>query len=242
MARCRPRSVYGRVGNGIPRMAGVRGVLVPVTEALLHPYAPTARRMENAMNTIQGRGRGLALPLFVAPLLVACTPESTVPEVAAQGVASRSVASARTIPVSGGAVHFFTTAVIHSEEPTQTGKVQRSTEIIRLTGDLDGYILYHPTSTFDLAGGTLVNTGTQVFSGTVAGSEPVILHDDRFRFEVDLATGATVGEVHLSRSRDAPDPGAWYECDLEVVGTGMTPAGDAMANYSGSCTGRGSGG
>jgi hypothetical protein len=197
--------------------------------------------MENAMNTTHARRFGLALAPFVAPLLVACTAESTVPEAAAQGAVSHAVAGKRTVAVSGSAVHFFTTAVVHSETPTPTGKVQRSTEVIRLTGDLDGYILYHPTSNFDFTGGTLVNTGTQIFSGTIAGSAPMILHDDRFRFTVDLATGATIGEVHLSRSKDAPHPGTWYDCDLEIVGTGMTPAGDATANYTGTCSERGTG-
>jgi hypothetical protein len=193
------------------------------------------------MNTIDARRLRILLPLSLVPLLAACTVESTVAEPAAQEAASRSAAD-RTFPVAGGAVHFLTTAVVHSEEPTQNGKLQRSTEIVRLTGDLDGYILYHPTSTFDFAGGSLVNTGTQIFSGTIGGSAPMILHDDRFRFTVDLATGATVGEVHLSRSKDAENPGAWYDCDLEVVGTGLTPAGDATADYSGTCTERGYGG
>jgi hypothetical protein len=140
-----------------------------------------------------------------------------------------------TMPVEGSVVHFLSTAVIHSQEPTETGMIQRSTEVVELTGDLEGYLLYHPTSTFDFVNQTLVNTGTQVFSGTVAGSDPIILHDDRFRFEVDLSTGETIGTVHLSRSNDAPDRGGWYECDLEVIGTGMNPDGDATADYSGVC-------
>jgi hypothetical protein len=174
-----------------------------------------------------------ALPL-IGLLAVACT-EPAVPHVSAQEPEAHTAAGARAIEVSGSAVHYFTTAAIHSEEPTATGKVQRSTDIIRLTGDVDGYILYHPTSVFDFAGGTLVNTGTQIFSGTVAGSAPVILHDDRFRFTVDLATGATSGEVHLTRSRDAPQAGSWFDCRLTVVGTGLTDAGDAMAAYTGTC-------
>jgi hypothetical protein len=192
--------------------------------------------MEDAMSANKASLSRIILLPVVAPLLAACTAEPTPPAAAA---ASYDSAGTRTIQVSGTAVHFLTTAVIHSEEPTQTGKVQRSTEVIRLTGDLNGYILYHPTSTFDFAGGTLVNTGTQIFSGTIAGSAPVILHDDRFRFTVDLATGETVGEVHLSRSNDATDPGQWYDCDLQVVGTGLTPAGDAMVDYSGTCRARG---
>jgi hypothetical protein len=84
------------------------------------------------------------------------------------------------------------------------------------------------------------STGTQFFSGTIAGSEPVVLHDDRFRFVVDLSTGETRGEVHLGRSNDAPHKGGWYECDLIVVGSGMTtPEGDGMVDYSGECTRRG---
>jgi hypothetical protein len=156
-------------------------------------------------------------------------------------IAASAVAASdeQTIPVSGSGVHFNTTAVVHSRQPTPTGMIQRSTEIAKLTGDLNGYILYHPTSEFDFVNNTLVNTGTQLFSGTIAGSDPVILHDDEFRFEVDLATGATRGEVHLSRSKDAPDRGEWYECDLVIVGTGLTPEGDAMADYTGTCTRKG---
>src|SRR6185369_5881556 len=41
----------------------------------------------------------------------------------------------------------------------------------------------------------LVNTGNQVYSGTIAGSAPVMLHDDRFRFQVNLATGEEHGRV-----------------------------------------------
>lgn len=141
--------------------------------------------------------------------------------------------------VSGTGVHYFSSAVEHSQEPTPTGMIQRSTDIVELRGDLNGLILYQPTSVFDFVNGTLVNTGTQVFSGTVLGSDPVILHDDQFRFEVDLDTGATTGQVHLSRAKDAPHPGSWYDCDLDVTGTGMTPAGDATFDYTGTCTSRG---
>lgn len=143
------------------------------------------------------------------------------------------------IEVSGQAVHYFTTAVTHSETPTEGGMESRTTDIIRLSGDLDGYILYHPTTTIDFAAQTLVNTGVQFFSGTVAGGEPVVLYDDSFRFEVDLATGATLGTVHLGRSASSPHPSTWWECDLEIVGTGSTPEGDGLADYTGSCTQQG---
>jgi hypothetical protein len=151
-------------------------------------------------------------------------------------ITSRAGASpGSTVLVSGEGVHFFTTAIVHSQEETATGMIQLSSDIVTLSGDLEGHILYHPTSIFDFAAGTLVNTGTQIFSGTILGSEPVILHDDRFRFEVDLATGATTGAVHLGRSNDSPHQGHWYVCDLEITGTGLTPQGDATFAYSGTC-------
>ena len=136
--------------------------------------------------------------------------------------------------VSGTAVHHFTTAVIHSETPTATGKIQRSTDIVDLSGDLKGRVLYHPTTVIDTVKGRLVNTGSQVFSGTVLGSEPVLLYDDRFRFEVDLKPGGVEsGEVHLSTSLAGPK----VVCDLAVAGAGKkTPEGDGIVDYRGTCT------
>ena len=135
-------------------------------------------------------------------------------------------------PVSGSGVHYFTTGIIHSTEPTATGMIQRSTETVELAGDLVGRILYHPVSVFDFAAGTLVNTGNQVFSGTVLGSAPVLIHDDEFRFEVDLNTGITIGEVHLVDRIAGPRT----RCHLEVTGTGqVTPDGDAIVDYTGVC-------
>lgn len=141
-----------------------------------------------------------------------------------------------TFQVRGTGVHYFSTAVRHTRTEEETGETLRTTEIIRLEGDLNGYVLYQPVTRIDYATSTLANTGTQLFSGTVRDSDPVLLHDDTFRFEVDLDTGATVGRVHLRRSRDAPHPEYWYECDLEVTGTGQTPEGDATAAYTGTCT------
>lgn len=188
------------------------------------------------------RGLDTLVSVAMLPLLVACDGDSVAQagSTEAEAYTAPSSVHSSSVPVSGSAVHHFTTAIVHAEEPTADGKIQRSTEIIELTGDLNGYILYHPTSVFDEAAGTLVNTGTQVFSGTVAGSGPVILHDDSFRFEVDLATGETTGEVHFRRSGDAPHPGHWYDCDLVVVGTGVTPEGDGLAEYSGTCARYGS--
>lgn len=148
---------------------------------------------------------------------------------------SRGATRVSVQPVAGAGVHHFSTAIVHAQEPTANGMIQRSTDIVTLSGDLRGHMLYHPTSTFDHVAGTLVNTGVQFFSGSVLGSPPVILHDDRFRFEVDLGTGATTGLVLLGRSHDAPHADHWYECRLDVMGTGLTPAGDATFTYEGEC-------
>lgn len=137
----------------------------------------------------------------------------------------------RWVPVSGTAVHYFTTAIIHSEDFSETGKKQRSTESIDLDGDLVGRVLYQPRSKFDFIAGVLVNTGRQVFSGTVLGSKPVLIYDDEFRFDVNLATGATTGSVFLTDRIAGPR----IKCELEIIGTGFTPEGDGLANYSGRC-------
>ena len=136
--------------------------------------------------------------------------------------------------VSGSAVHFFTTAMIHSQTPTETGMIQRSTDIIELSGDLKGRVLYHPISVFDFVNGTLVNTGNQVFSGTVLGSAPVLLHDSAFRFKVNLKSGGLeAGEVHLSDRIVGPK----IRCDLVATGSGAkTPEGNGLVDYSGTCT------
>lgn len=139
------------------------------------------------------------------------------------------------VEVSGSGVHYFTTAIIHSQEPTATGMVQRSTDIVDLSGDLEGRILYHPVSVFDFVEGTLVNTGHQVFSGTVLGSDPVMIYDEWFRFDVNLFTGETIGEVYLLDHVAGPR----VRCELNIVGTGQTPAGDAVVQYDGRCRFRG---
>lgn len=135
------------------------------------------------------------------------------------------------VEVAGTGVHYFTTAIVHSVEPTPTGMVQRSTDIIDLNGDVEGRVLYHPVSVFDFTAGTLVNTGDQVFSGTVLGGEPVLIYDDSFRFDVNLTTGETTGKVLLNQ----PMAGGQVKCHLDIVGTGSTPEGDAMVDYTGVC-------
>lgn len=174
--------------------------------------------------------RALSTPALIVLLV-------TLLSVTVLSLTSRAAASAQSsMPVSGQGVHHFSTAIVHGMDQTDTGLIQRSSDIVTLSGDLEGHLLYHPTSVFDFAAETLVNTGTQIFSGTVLGSAPVILHDDQFRFEVDLASGAMTGTVHLGRSEDAPHHGYWYACDLDVTGTGSTEAGDATFSYTGHCT------
>jgi hypothetical protein len=103
----------------------------------------------------------------------------------------------RIVQVSGTGTDLLGGAIVHSKKPTATGVIQRGTEIVELSGDLSGKILYHVTTVIDNQKGTLVNTGDQVFSGTIAGSEPVMIHDSKFRFEANLATGAETGSVYL---------------------------------------------
>lgn len=160
------------------------------------------------------------------------------------GLAAGSAAAApsqapgqlRTEDVSGTGVHRFTESIVHQEATPDNGFVQRSTDVVELRGDVEGYILYHVTSVIDPVAGTLTNRGEQWFSGTILGSAPVVLHDDQFEFVVQLADGTTAGEVFLRRSGDAPQA-AIHACDLHVVGTGeTTPAGDAVVSYAGTCT------
>jgi hypothetical protein len=140
-----------------------------------------------------------------------------------------------TVPVSGSGTDFLTGAIVHSERATPAGKIVRSTESVELEGDLKGRILYHVTSEFDFVQMTLVNTGHQVYSGTVAGSEPVLLFDDEFRFDVNLASGEEQGKVFLVTSLAGPK----VRCTLDVTGTGMNADGNPTFTYAGACVFRG---
>ena len=140
-----------------------------------------------------------------------------------------------TLKVAGTGFDDLKNAIVHWEKPTPTGKTQQSTEIVELYGDLRGRVLYHVTSVFDLTNGTLVNTGDQVYSGTIAGSAPVLVHDDQFRFEVNLVTGKEVGQVFLFDHIAGPK----VRCELEGVGTGLNADGNPTFSYSGECTFRG---
>jgi hypothetical protein len=139
--------------------------------------------------------------------------------------AAGSGTTTRAVSVAGSGVDDLKNAMVH----------WKSTEIVELSGDLKGRVLYHVTSVFDLVNGTLVNTGDQVYSGTVAGSAPALIHDDQFRFEVNLSTGQETGRVHLLNHIAGPK----VRCQLDVVGTGVNPEANPTFDYSGVCTFRG---
>ena len=141
----------------------------------------------------------------------------------------------RTLEVAGDGFDDLNHAIVHWKKPTATGLIQQSTEIVELTGDLRGRVLYHVTSVFDSVNGTLVNTGDQVYSGTIAGSAPVMIHDDQFRFDVDLVTGNETGEVFLFDHIAGPK----VRCKLAVAGTGLNSDGNPTFRYDGTCTFRG---
>ena len=164
------------------------------------------------------------VPIFAIAALIATCPLKAVPAEAE-----------RIVKVSGSGFDALTTATIHSKETTATGMIQKSTEIVELTGDLNGKVLYHVTSVFDFVNGMLVNTGEEVYSGTVAGSAPVMIHDDQFRFEVNLNTGEESGDVYLVDHIAGPK----VRCTLHVVGTGLNADGNPTFDYSGECVFRG---
>jgi hypothetical protein len=151
-----------------------------------------------------------------------------------EGRASAAAAE-RTVSVAGSGFDDLANAIVHWQVPTPTGTIQQSTEIVELFGDLRGRVLYHVTSVFDFVNGTLVNTGDQVFSGTIAGSRPVMLHDEEFRFEVNLITGSESGTVFLFDHIAGPK----VRCALHVVGTGPNGSGNPTFTYTGECTFRG---
>jgi len=145
---------------------------------------------------------------------------------------SARAATGGTIRVKGTGYDRLNDAVVHSKQKTVTGMIQRSTEIVVLNGDLRGRVLYQVTSVIDDKAGTLVNTGNQVFSGTVAGSAPVMLYDSRFRFYVNLKTGEEHGSVYLTDHIAGPR----VQCELHVIGTGKRADGNPAFKYTGTCT------
>jgi hypothetical protein len=160
---------------------------------------------------------------------------ATVSQAAETRLVREPLTAERTVHVSGSGIDLLTTAIVHSKQPTDRGMVQRSTETVELSGDLTGRVLYHVTSDFDFVDGTLVNTGEQVFSGTVGGSDPVLIHDDEFQFRVNLTTGEESGEVYLVHHIAGPK----VRCLLQVTGTGLNADGNPTFDYTGECTFRG---
>jgi hypothetical protein len=148
---------------------------------------------------------------------------------------SLATAAVQTVQVAGNGVDLLNGAIVHSVEATQTGIIQRSTETVELYGDLRGRVLYHVTSVFDFENGVLTNTGDQVYSGTIAGSDPVMIHDDQFRFDVSLLTGAEAGSVYLFKNIAGPK----VRCTLQVFGTGLNGDGNPTFGYTGECSFRG---
>ena len=68
-----------------------------------------------------------------------------------------------------------------------------------------------------------------------ADGQPVLIHDDQFRFEVNLVTGTEAGKVYLFNHIAGPK----VRCTLNVVGTGFNPDGNPTFDYTGTCTFRG---
>ncbi|MEE4211364.1 MAG: hypothetical protein V2I43_19100 [Parvularcula sp.] len=169
------------------------------------------------------------LALLAALTTVAC---STAPAGAASG---GRFGGLKAIEVTGNGVHRFSESIEHSVEQTPMGVIIRSTEIIDLFGDLRGQILYQPVTEIDFTTQKLTNTGNQVFSGTIKDSEPVLLFDDAFFFEVDLVMGTVNGEVFLERTLAGQK--TW--CELTVTGPIAPPGQDSSFTYEGVCRSRG---
>jgi hypothetical protein len=168
-----------------------------------------------------------ALVSWIGVLSISCLSLCNGAAFAGEGSGSK----ARSVQVSGNGTDLMNGAIVHSKRETPTGSVQKSTETVELKGDLTGRVLYHVTTTFDSANATIVNTGDQVFSGTVAGSEPVLLHDHTFKFQVNLKTGAEAGSVYLLDHIAGPR----IQCTLHVVGTGKDADANPTFDYTGRC-------
>jgi len=59
-----------------------------------------------------------------------------------------------------------------------------------------------------------------------------MIHDDQFRFDVNLATGKETGVVNLFNHITGPK----VRCKLDVVGTGLNGEGNPTFDYRGTCT------
>jgi hypothetical protein len=136
------------------------------------------------------------------------------------------------VQVKGTGTDFLNSEIVHLKSATPTGEMRKSTGIIELRGDLNGKVLYQLTAQLDYTKGTLVKTGDQVFSGTIVGSEPVMIHDSKFRFEINLTTGAESGSVYLFDHIMGPT----VQCELQITGTGVNADGNRTFSYVGTCT------
>ena len=168
---------------------------------------------------------------FFTLVAVALVVNSAVVRAQAPLAVTSSESGIAVVAVTGSGVDHLVTAIVHSKENTPTGSIQQSTEIVDLTGDLKGRVLYHVTTVLDSVHATLVNTGNEVYSGTIGGSAPVMLHDDHFRFDVDLKTGSEKGRVYLVDHIAGPK----VRCTLDVVGTGLNAEGNPTFAYKGEC-------
>ncbi len=135
------------------------------------------------------------------------------------------------VAVSGSGIHHFDTVIVHRSWPTATGKRETTTETIDLKGDLEGRVLYQPRGVYNFATGKLVNTGNQVFSGTVLDSRPVMIFDDEFRFELDLNTGVVNGKVYLNNRLS----GRRTSCELDIGNSTPPVNGKSEFSYTGEC-------
>lgn len=133
--------------------------------------------------------------------------------------------------VQGTAIHYESEGIEHSNTPTATGYVRVSTDIVELEGDLVGRAVFQPVSEVNVVEGRIVNTGSQVFSGTVLNSDPVMLHDDGFIFRINMFTGETRGRIFLTDRIAGPV----VRCILKMEGTGRTAEGYNLSNYWGRC-------
>jgi hypothetical protein len=149
--------------------------------------------------------------------------------------AARADRETKTVKVAGSGFDDLKNAIVHWKKPTLTGMIQQSTEIVDIDGDMRGRVLYQVTSVFDFVNGTPVNTGDQVYSGTIGGSAPVMIHDNQFRFDVNLSTHKETGTVLLLNHIAGPK----VRCTLDGVGTGLNNDGNPLFDYSGECTFRG---
>ena len=152
-------------------------------------------------------------------------------ELAGSTALAADVPAPAVVHVAGHGVDWDSTAIVHSEKQTRGVMIRKSTATVQLEGDLHGWVLYQITTQIDSAKGTLVNTGQQVYSGTILGSEPVLIRDDRFRFEVNTVTGSEHGNVYLVHRLAGPAA----QCTLSVVGTGKRADGNPTFSYSGEC-------